>query len=355
MKQLDGYPADHGYYFPAEWEKHSTTWLTYPSNEESWDPGEIQQVRETFRTFIGIISRGENVCIIVEDEPTRQELLDELAGLETNMANIQTYIQSSNDCWSRDHAPLFLGHRKSGELAAIGFEFNGWGNKYSHELDNRLKWAIIEQQDCDYFRSEMILEGGSVELNGDGLLLTTTSCLLNPNRNPHLSNNEIEVRLKKLLGVHTVLWLDNAIAGDDTDGHIDNMVRFVTKRKVITTIAENKKDDNYMALMDNYFTLEKWAKKGHFDDIISLPMPEPIIHKNDRLPASYANFYICNTGIIVPVFNGKQDDHALMQIQQCFPDKTIYPVDSCEIIKGLGSWHCLSQQVPVFDYKYRAA
>ncbi|NBC82576.1 MAG: agmatine deiminase family protein [Bacteroidetes bacterium] len=346
MKALDGYPAERGYYFPAEWKKHRATWLTYPHNPESWEPKELCKARDEYLEFMAVISRGEEIRILVQDEMTKHELRDKLDGKDVDVSRVEIFIQPGNDCWSRDHAPVFLKHKQTGEIAACGFAFNGWGSKYDHDLDNLLKWYIIEQEECPYFKSDMVLEGGSIETNGAGLLLTTTACLLNRNRNPGMDRATIENQLKNYFDVNTIIWLSEGIAGDDTDGHIDDIARFIDVNNVITVLEDNKSDKNYQPLRNNYDHLEKMAKEGYFRDIFALPLPEAVFTKNDRLPASYANFYVCNAGVIVPVFKCRQDAKALKQIQDCFPDKKIFPVDSREIIKGLGSWHCLSQQVP---------
>ena len=230
----------------------------------------------------------------------------------------------------------------------VKWNYNAWGGKYPpFDLDNEIPISIARQLQLPVAKPGIVMEGGSVDFNGKGTVLTTTSCLLNKNRNPHLSQQQIEKYLIDYYGVTNVLWLGDGIAGDDTDGHIDDITRFVNEETVVTVIEENKADENYKPLKENVKTLEKMKlENGRSIKIIELPMPSPVVYEGQRLPASYANFYISNRYVVTPVFNCMQDDKALSILQKCFPDRKVIGLDSTDIIWGLGSFHCLSQQEP---------
>ena len=264
-----------------------------------------------------------------------------------------------------DHGPIFLtrdAHRgrlaseprntaqREGAptpLAIADWDYNAWGNKYPpFDLDEVVPTRLAEILKLPVFYPRMILEGGSIDVNGIGALLTSESCLLNKNRNPNLSRDEIEQRLRDYLGVNEILWLGDGIAGDDTDGHIDDLTRFVSDRTVVTVIEENRADENYEPLQQNLARLREMKINGRKLDILRLPMPKKIVREGLRLPASYANFYIANTRVLVPTFADANDEAALTLLRECFPDRRVIGINCRELIWGLGTFHCLTQQQP---------
>lgn len=337
-------PRDLSFYFPAEWEEHVSTWLTYPKPNDSW-ASNYKAVCSEFNRFVEAMSRAEFVNIIVDNKTHAQEVNDSLSQTGCDMNQIKLHEFGSNDSWCRDHGPAFLRKRSTGERAIVKWEFNAWGGKYPYELDNAIGNNISALYNLPVFRPGIIMEGGSIEVNGKGSLLTTKACLLNKNRNPHLSQTEIENYLCQFYGVDNIIWLNEGVEGDDTDGHIDDISRFVDEQTIITVIEHNRHDSNYSILKENSAILEKVKlENGISPTIIELPMPEPVYLDGERLPASYANFYICNAGVIVPVFGTKTDDKAIDILSGCFKNKKVIPLSSNNIIYGLGSWHCLSQQ-----------
>lgn len=335
------------YRFPAEWEKHEATWLTWPYLDDSF-PGKLEKIYPSYIQFIKIIAEGEKVRINVPNEEEMEKLIDHLLMADINPDQVEMFIHPSNDVWCRDHGPAFLINMDSEEKKVIvNWEFNAWGGKYSAEDDNKIPSKIASFFRLPSYSPGIIMEGGSVDFNGLETLITTTACLLNKNRNPHLNQKEIEEYLCKFYGVKQVLWLNDGIAGDDTDGHVDDITRFVNENTVITVIEDNEYDDNYQLLQDNLEKLKSFRLiDGRSLKIVELPMPVPQYWEGRRLPASYANFYICNAAVIVPMFRCIQDDIAMEVLTKLFPDRNVVGIDSTDIIWGLGSFHCLSQQEP---------
>jgi agmatine deiminase len=265
------------------------------------------------------------------------------------MENIRIHIHPTNDAWCRDHGPAFVINPSAAKPKAIvSWKYNGWGGKYPAELDDQIPLKIAEKLGLPVFYPGIVMEGGSVDFNGKGTILTTTSCLLNINRNPDLDKGRIEQYLISFYGADQVLWLGEGIEGDDTDGHIDDLTRFINEDTVITVVESNKSDANYKPLMENLRALKKFRlTSGKQLNIVEIPMPEPMYYQDQRLPVSYANFYIANAGVMVPVYRCKQDNKAIYLLEECIKDRPVTGLDSVEIIWGLGSWHCLSQQEPV--------
>ncbi|MCB0646051.1 MAG: agmatine deiminase family protein [Saprospiraceae bacterium] len=341
-------PREQGYFFPAEFAPQVAIWLSWPHKEESW-PGKIASIYPPYCAFVKEITRGQYVNINVsgpEMELFARQLLED-AGV--NMKAVRFYHHPTNDAWCRDHGPAFLINPEKQSKVIVDWDYNAWGGKYPpFDLDDVIPTLIGEKLGIPVFHPGIIMEGGSVEFNGKGSLMTSRSCLLNPNRNPHLSQDKIEQYLRDYYGVEQILWVSDGIVGDDTDGHIDDTVRFVNEDTVITVIEEDKSDDNYQLLHDNLQELKEMRLlNGKQLNIIELPMPAEIIYEDQRLPASYANFLITNLSVIVPTFRSDRDSKALDIIQQCFPDRKVVGIDSLDIIWGLGSFHCLSQQEPL--------
>ena len=341
-------PKELGYYFPAEFDKHVATWLSWPHKEASW-PGKIETIYPVYASFIRLLTEGEKVNINVADESMRKKALAWLEAEGVNLSRVQFFFHPTNDAWCRDHGPAFL-INPSAEVKKIivDWGYNAWGGKYPpFDLDDVIPTRIGKHLNIPVVHPGIVMEGGSVDFNGKGTVLTTTSCLLNENRNPHLTRQQIEQYLSDYYGVENILWLCDGIVGDDTDGHIDDLTRFVNSDTVVSVVETNKADDNYAPLQDNLKALSKMRlENGRQINIVELPMPAGIIYEDMRLPASYANFYISNKHVIVPTFRDKNDDKALQILEQAFPDREVVGLDSTDIIWGLCSFHCLSQQEP---------
>ncbi|SOE23255.1 agmatine deiminase [Spirosomataceae bacterium TFI 002] len=341
-------PKENGFSFPAEWEKHAATWLTYPHNIETWED-RLPKVQIQYNAFVKAISEKEFVNIICRDEEHSHEITIMLEKANTQMANVKMHLFGSNDSWCRDHGPAFLINREKKDKILVNWEYNAWGGKYPpFDLDNAVPQKVASYLGVNCVTPGIVMEGGSIEVNGLGDLITTEACLLNKNRNPNLTKEDIESALIQYYGVQKIHWLDDGIIGDDTDGHIDDTVRFVNNNTVVAAFEENTEDENHKILQTNIDLLEKIRLvNGDLLNIIKLPMPSPVFSEGVRLPASYANFYICNERVIVPIYNCSNDQIALEIIQSCFPNHEVIGLASDEIIWGLGSFHCLSQQEPL--------
>ena len=341
-------PKEQGYFFPAEFGKHSATWLSWPHKEASW-PGKIETIYPVYSEFVKRVAEGEKVNINVGDEAMKKDATARLQQAGADITRIQFFIHPTDDAWCRDHGPAFLINPGAEQKKIIvKWNYNAWGEKYPpFDLDNQIPVLIGKYYSIPVVSAGIIMEGGSVDFNGKGTVLTTTSCLLNPNRNPQLSQKEIEEYLCRFYGVEHVLWLGDGIVGDDTDGHIDDLARFVNENTVVTMVEENKQDENYKPLRENLKLLNKMRlENGKQMTVIELPMPSRVVYEGQRLPASYANFYISNNYVVVPTYRDEKDITAIDILQQCFPDRKVIGLDSWDLIWGLGSFHCLSQQEP---------
>ena len=341
-------PKEQGFFMPAEWARHEATWLTYPKNPDSW-PGKIETIYPSYHLFVKTLAEGERVHINVDDEAMLQHVKAELEKIDCNMQNISLHIVPSNDAWCRDHGPAFLlNHNDSKLRAIVNWNHNAWGGKYPYELDTEVPVHIHDlMPDLPLFSPDIVMEGGSIDVNGCGDLLTTTSCLLNPNRNPHLNQDQIEGYLRDYYGVENIIWLGEGIVGDDTDGHVDDLTRFVSPDTILTVVEEDTWDENYEPLQKNLRMLKRCRlANGKQPTIVEMPMPDVVFYDNQRLPASYANFYIANDKVIFPTYRCLADNEAAYILEACFPDREIIGIDSTDIIWGLGSFHCLSQQMP---------
>jgi agmatine deiminase len=345
MDESSQTPAAVGYRMPAEWKPHTATWLSWPRREGISFPGSFDCVLPALRAMVEALIESEQVCINVSDGAHEAEARSVLRGLP--MERITFYRVATNEPWCRDHGPIFLTRDHDPRLAVVDWDYNAWGNKYPpFDLDEVVPTRLAEILKLPVFYPHMILEGGSIDVNGSGALLTSESCLLNKNRNPNLSRDEIEQRLRDYLGVTDILWLGDGIAGDDTDGHIDDLTRFVSERTVVTVVEENRDDENYEPLQQNLARLRKMKIDYRKLGIVMLPMPKKIVREGLRLPASYANFYIANTRVLVPTFADANDEIALSVLRECFPDRRVVGIDCRELIWGLGMFHCLTQQQP---------
>jgi agmatine deiminase len=332
---------------PAEWEPHEATWISWPQPDCNSFPGSYDRVIPTFVKMAEALAESEIVRINVsgaEQEKTVRKLLRSCPPERVEYFHIPT-----DEPWCRDHGPIFVKRDKSPQLAVLNFGFNAWGYKLSpFDEDNAVPPAVAKALGLPVFNFEhFILEGGSIDTNGQGTLLTTESCLLNPNRNPTLDRTAIEKKLRDKLGVKKILWLGDGIEGDDTDGHVDDITRFIGPSTVITAVEEDEHDPNFEPLQRNLDRLHTMRlADGEPLHVLTLPMPTRIMRDGQRLPASYANFYIANSVVLLPVFNEHNDSWAVSALHEAFPDRRIVPIDCRELIWGLGAFHCLTQQQP---------
>jgi agmatine deiminase len=335
---------------PAEWATHKSTWFSWPHNTDTWPmDGKYQAMIKAYCEIISTLAKYEEVNINVGDaqlETKAKFFLKENGN--SDLSNIKFHHFKTNDAWCRDHGPIFVKDENNKNIA-LDWEYNAWGGKYPpFDDDNKIPSLVANYRNIPLFSPKIIMEGGSLEVNGKGTLLTTKACLLNKNRNPHLSQTQIEEYLQKYLGVVNILWLNDGIIGDDTDGHIDDLSRFTDENTIVTVVESNPKDENYEILQENLHTLKTLKdQEGNPFKIVELPMPEAVIQDELRLPASYANFLIANGVVLVPIFKDKNDMLALKILQSLFPDRKVIGINCRELVWGLGTIHCLSQQEPL--------
>ena len=333
---------------PAEWVPHRATWLSWPHNQETW-PAQLERVRDAWVQMIQALAPHEKVYLLVNDDPTQQDVSVRLKAAGAVMENVAMIKIPTVDVWMRDYGPTFvLRNRQDVPLAINDWIFNGWGGKYkAYEHDDGVAKNIAELLGVPVFAHPLVLEGGAIEVNGAGICLTTEQCLLNKNRNPHLNRAEIEQFLKDSLGVSQIIWLGEGVAGDDTDGHIDDIARFVNATSVVCAVEDDRRDANYAALQENFERL-KGARdySGSRLDIVTLPSPRPVLCQGSRLPASYANFYIANEVVLVPVFDDPSDRKALGILSELFPTRAAIAIRCTDMVAGLGAIHCVTQQEP---------
>lgn len=338
-------PARLGYRMPPEWHRHAATWLAWPKDPLTW-PERVPQAERAFIEMMRALAPHETINLLVEDEATEQEVRVR-CGFE-GRENIRFHQISTVDSWIRDYGPNFL-IREDGELAYNDWIFNAWGDKYEElKRDNSIPARLESLLKVPRFEPGIVMEGGSIEVNGAGVVMTTEQCLLNPNRNPQLERAEIEQYLKEYLGVSKILWLGEGIVGDDTDGHIDDIARFVSPSTIACALEDDPADDNYKILRDNYERLKHERDLNNRPyEIVTLPMPGIVGGRaEDRLPASYANFYIANSVVLVPVFGHANDARAVQIIQSLFTNRRVIPIHAESLVWGMGTLHCLTQQQP---------
>ena len=346
----EGFPMSDSterYRMPPEWAPHQGTWFSWPHNRETW-PGCLEEAEAALAQAVVALAEGETVHINVLDAAHRAAVAARFAKTVAP-ERLRFHAIVTNDAWCRDHGAIFA-YDSSGALVALDFRFNAWGEKYGpFDADDAAAAKMADALGVRTVRIEHVLEGGSIDVNGAGSVLTTEQCLLNPNRNPQLTRADIEAMLGRYLATPNVLWLGDGIVGDDTDGHIDDLTRFVDETTLVTVVESNPRDANHAALAENLKRLDGVRlSDGRAPTVIELPMPGALIHGDrGRLPASYANFYIGNEVVIVPVFNAPQDAQAIDVLTSCFRSRRIVPIDCRALVVGLGTLHCLTQQVPV--------
>ncbi|MGH7851832.1 MAG: agmatine deiminase family protein [Candidatus Binatia bacterium] len=341
-------PRSLGYSMPAEWAPHRATWLSWPHNRETW-PASLEKVREVWLQMVCALAPYEQVDLLVNDEAAERDVSARLKKAGAVVENVRLLKIPTVDVWMRDYGLTFL-TRESDEqpLAGNDWIFNGWGGKYNaYEEDDQVARKIATLRQIPVFEHDIILEGGSIEVNGAGTCLTTEQCLLHKNRNPHLNRGQIEERLRDSLAVNHFIWLGEGIAGDDTDGHIDDIARFVDPTTVVCVVESDSQDDNYVALRENHERLQTATdQNGEKISVITLPCPAPVGYEGARLPASFANFYIANEVVLVPVFDDPNDAKALGILRDLFPQRKVVGLRCNEVVAGLGAIHCVTQQEP---------
>jgi agmatine deiminase len=339
---------------PAEWEPHLATYLIWPHNPETW-PGKFEMIPAAYAEIIATLSQFEPVRLLAKDEASFDQVRATIAQASTAARDdrVELLAIPTNDSWVRDTGPIFLNRVAPAgpgpAQVALDWGFNSWGEKWgAYDLDDVVPRRLAARYGFEVVEPGIILEGGSVDVNGAGTLLTTESCLLNPNRNPHLNRAEIEDYLRACFGVTNLFWLGDGIVGDDTDGHVDDLARFVARDTVVTVLEDDPTDDNYKALRDNLARLRAMRlEDGASLRIETLPMPPAVFDGDVRLPASYANFYIANGGVLMPTFGCEADAIARDCLVRLFPGRRVVGIPSRELVLGLGSVHCLSQQHPM--------
>ncbi len=346
-----GTPAEHGYTFPAEWAPHAGTWISWPRPEGISFPGSYHRSIKDVARVVAAIGTFEPVFINVPNANYERIVREQLREAGTRLSKVRFFHIPTNECWARDHGPAFVQRTRRGkiETAIVDWGFNAWGGKYPPwDADDVVPTRVGAALGMPVFASSLVMEGGAIDVNGEGTLLTTTSCLLNKNRNPGASKSDIEGQLKAYYGQRHVVWLGEGIAGDDTDGHVDDLARFIAARTIVTAVEDDPTDANFTVLRDNRRKLAKARDaEGRPFTIVELPMPAAIVREGQRLPATYVNFLFVNGGLLVPTFGDPAHDRqALTVLQRALPGRRVVGVDCRALIWGLGAIHCLTQQQP---------
>lgn len=349
-----GSPAAAGYKMPAEWDAHEATWLAWPHNISDW-PGKFQVIPWVYADIVRHLAQDETVHILVNDERMKQRAASMLARNSVNMAAVQFHIKTTERVWTRDSGPIFIKNAK-GDIAITNWHFNAWAKYDNWQNDDLVPDYASEFLKMKQYKPEagspatrVVLEGGSIDVNGAGLLLTTEECLLSDiqARNPTLSREEVEQVMCDYLGIKKVLWLKNGVLGDDTHGHVDDLARFTDENTIVIAAEDNPDDGNYENLLENLELLKTMTNlDGKQFNVVPLPMPAPVVFDGERLPASYANFYIANEKVLVPTFNDPKDREALGLLQDLFPSRKIVGIHCLDLVWGLGTLHCMTQQQP---------
>ena len=349
-------PRELGYRMPAEWEPHEATWLAWPHNPEDW-PGKFQAIPWLYAEIVRLLAQHEHVHILVEDAKAELRVFGILERAGVNLDRVSLHAWPTNRSWTRDSGPIFI-RNTEGKVALTNWRFNAWAKYSDWPLDNQVparvaelfalpEWQpTIENEDGTKY---LVLEGGSIDVNGAGVLLTTEECLLSEvqQRNPGVSREQLVQVFHDYLGIDQVIWLDRGIVGDDTHGHIDDIARFVAPTTILTAVEPNTSDPNHAPLAENLRRL-KAARTldGKQFDLVELPLPRPVIFRGQRLPASYANFYIANDLVLVPTFHDPNDRVALNILAELFPTREVIGIHSVDLVWGLGTLHCMTQQQP---------
>jgi agmatine deiminase len=349
-------PAALGFSMPAEWEPHQATWLAWPHNPADW-PDKLDAIRWVYTEMVRRIAPGETIRMLVNSLAEARRARAQLARTGAGVERVEFVLHPTNRGWTRDSGPVFVRRvtARKKETAIVHFHFNAWAKYPNWKKDRRVPETAARLLGKRLFEAEhggspFVLEGGGIDVNGRGTLLTTEECYLDPEvqvRNPGLSRGEFEAVLREYLGVTNILWLAGGVTGDDTHGHVDDICRFVNSRTVVLIREDNPADINYRPLAENWERVQDFRlEDGSKPDVVPLPMPGPLYFDGDRLPASYANFYIANTAVIVPTFNDPKDRVALGILGELFPDRAVVGIHAVDLVLGFGTLHCLSQQEP---------
>src|SRR6185312_4482409 len=347
-----GTPREHGFRMPAEWARHAATWIAWTHNANDW-PGKFQPIPWVYADIVRHLASVEDVHILVDDANAQRRAQRVLNRAGANLARVHFHQWPTNRVWTRDSGPIFV-RNEAGKVAITNWKFNAWAKYDDWELDDQLPSRAAEllgmrEWTPEFNRQRVVLEGGSIDTNGAGVLLTTEECLLSDTqqRNPGLGREGLERVFHDYLGIEQVLWLNRGIAGDDTHGHVDDITRFVAENVIVTVTEPNRDDENHLPLAENLDRLKSARNlRGEAFQIVELPMPAPVVFDGQRLPASYGNFYIANGLVLVPTFNDPNDRHALNTLAQVFPDRKVVGIHCGDFIWGLGALHCMTQQQP---------
>ncbi|MGO9319002.1 MAG: agmatine/peptidylarginine deiminase [Terracidiphilus sp.] len=353
-------PHQLGYRMPAEWEPHEATWLAWPHNPDDW-PGKFQAIPWLYAEIVRLLAAHERVHILVEDTKAEQRVHGILERAGTNLDRVSFHQWPTDRCWTRDSGPIFV-RNAEGKVAVTNWRFNAWAKYSDWKLDDKLPGSVAKLlglpewkptiELADGFSQRLVLEGGSIDVNGAGILLTTEECQLSEvqQRNPGVSREQLEQAFHDYLGIDQTIWLNRGIAGDDTHGHIDDIARFVAPTTIVAAVEPNASDPNQASLAENLKRL-KAARTlyGKQFNLVELPMPRPVVFQGQRLPASYANFYIANELVLVPTFHDPNDRVALNTLAEVFPGREVIGIHSVDLVWGLGTLHCMTQQQPAAD------
>jgi agmatine deiminase len=334
-------PHELGFQMPAQWEPHAATWMGWPADDLEWR-GQLEAVRVEFAALVGTISRFEPVNLLVRDEATEHDARSRLGG-----ANVVFHRFAHNDVWLRDCAPIFV--TRNGEVAATDWDFNGWGGKFASSLDDQIPAFVSNKIGVKLFKPGIVMEGGALDVNGAGSVMTTAQCLLNKNRNPNSTAQEIEKLVLENLGLSRMLWLGDGLEGDHTDGHVDTITRFLNAETIVTNVCEDPSDTNFAPMKQNLETIRTWKDaEGEPFEVVTLPLPKNRLEfEGDRLPPTYANFYFCNGALIVPIYGDPNDERALEILRAAVPGREVIGLSGRALITGGGSFNCVTQQQPV--------
>jgi len=351
-RQLSGTPREHSYRMPAEWETHAATWIAWPHNPNDW-PGKFLSIAWVYADIVRRLSRVETVHILVDDAAAEKRARSVLKRSGANLVQVSFHQWPTNRVWTRDSGPIFV-RKADNSLAVTNWKFNGWAKYDNWQLDDQLPNRVADLLDIPAWtptigEHRVVLEGGSIDVNGAGTLITTEECLLSEvqQRNPGISRKQLEKIFHDYLGIDQVLWMNRGIAGDDTHGHVDDITRFVAKNTIVTVTEPNRTDDNHLPLAENLDRLKSARNPdGQPFEVVELPMPAPVVFEGQRLPASYGNFYIANGLVLVPTFNDPNDRKALNILADLFPSREVIGLHCGDFIWGLGALHCMTQQQP---------
>jgi agmatine deiminase len=350
-------PRELGYHMPAEWEPHEATWLAWPHNAEDW-PGKFQAIPWVYAEIVRLLSARERVQLLVEDARAERRARGILERAGANLDRVSFHLWPTNRVWTRDSGPIFV-RNTVGQVGLTNWSFNAWAKYPDWQLDDQIPGRVTKLLDLpawqpsvqfeDGRNQRLVLEGGSIDTNGAGILLTTEECLLSEvqQRNPGVSRAQLEQVFSRFLGIDQVIWLNRGASGDDTHGHVDDISRFVTPTTIVTAVETSKGDPNYASLAENLARLKAaHTLDGKPFDVVELPLPRPVVFRNQRLPASYANFYIANGLVLVPTFHDPNDRVALNILAEVFADREVIGIHCVDLVWGLGTLHCMTQQQP---------